>query len=265
MSALPEGVRINASIDSRQEFVVNVMPQSDGKGFHPSFLVIYEDRDNFSAESAEELIRYYRKVRSQDSLGILVKSNHHLVLWDAKDRKAERGTVLQERHFSPEWKTFRDEERVFIDRLIRIATKARIQVWVNEGMDWMSGKWRLMTPPFDLDVRGDAKVIERSLVEIRDELSKVFSEARKAGRIPGIDPNSHGEAHGNADFGMRDGWTRLDRYPLKVEIKAQVEGSEDLLEYRYEKTKPESSWKLREAWRVKADGKRTRLALPRSN
>jgi len=37
-----------------------------------------------------------------------------------------------------------------------------------------------------------------------------------------------------------------------------------LLEYRYEKATSDSSWKLREAWRVTGDGKRTRLALPRA-
>jgi len=260
MSTVPDGVRIKASIDSRQEFVVNVMPQSDGKCFHPSFLVINEESDNFSTQRIEDLIKYYHKVRSEDSVGILVVSNHYLVQWDAKDRKAARGTVLQERHFSPEWKSYREAERALIDKLIQAAIKTRIQLWINEEMNRVSGKWELMTPPFDLEVRGDAKAIEKRIAEIRPELTKVFKEDKEAGKLPGLNAKAHGEA----DFRMRGGWLSVDHYPLRIEVRVQVEGSVDLLEYRYEKATSDSSWKLREAWRVTGDGKRTRLALPRA-
>ncbi len=260
VTRIPEGSRVVTTFDTSGEFIAHVMPLSDGQSFHPSFLVFNEDSDNFSAESSEELIRYYRKIASKGNKRILLMSNHYLILWNATDRRMARGTVLQERHFSPEWKPFREEERVFIDRFIRIAAKERIEVWINEGMNWTNGTWRLMTPPFQVDVIGDVKSIRKKTAEIEAELNKVFSEALRTGKIPGVDPQSHGMA----DVFLPDGWQNLDSYPQKAEIRVKVEGSVDLLEYHYEKPALKSPWELKDAWRVHGAGIRTRLAVPKS-
>ncbi len=259
ITKLPEGMNVTAVFDVKEEFLVHMMPRSDGRAFHPVFMQINADRANFSTSNVEELIRHHLQVKPKDSRGILVKSNHHLVAWDAQDRKSAQGTELQERHFSPEWKTYRDEERVLLGRLIRAASNQRVKVWINQEMGWIEGKWRLMTPPFDLEVRGDAESFRKKKAEINSYLDRHFSDAKKAGKLLGIHPDSRWKA----DVRLPGGWESLNRYPLVVDLMVQVEGSDDLLEYRYVQAAHGASWQLQSAWRVHEEGKRTRLALPK--
>jgi len=256
MIHIPAGTRVVAHFHLGNEFIVDMMPLSDGQAFHPCFSVFNEKRDNFSSERSEALIRYYRKTKSKSQKRILLKSNHYLVLWNAADRRIARGTVLQERHFSPDWKSYREEERLLIDRLIQIAAKERIEVWINEGMNLTNGTWRLMTPPFQFDLRGDSKLIRKKAVEIEHELNTMFRLALKSGKIPGVDP----QAHGIVDVFLPGGWQNLETYPQKAQIRVQIEGSEDLLEYHYEQTSFNKPWALKEAWRVAGSGVRTRLS-----
>ncbi len=257
ITLIPEGGRVVATFDTSKEFFVDVMPLSGGRSFHPSFLVVNEASDNFSTESIHKLMNYYRKSAYIGNKRILLKSNHHLVLWNAIDRKLARGTVLQERHFSPEWKAYREEELVLIDQFIRTATKERVEVWINEGMNVANGPWRLMTPPVQFEVRGDAKALSKKASEIEAELNPVFNEARRAGKIPGLLP----EVHGTADVILPRGWQNLESYPQKAEIRVNLEEGEDLLEYHYEKETSTSSWSLKHAWRVHGEGQRTRLKV----
>jgi hypothetical protein len=258
MTEIPKGSKVVTGFDFDCEFVVNVMPLSDGETFHPSFLVVNEATENFSSESVRSLVSYYRKSGQSSKKRLLLKSNHYLVLWDAKDRRLAEGTVLQDRHFSPDWKEYREAERVLIEQLIRTAVKEQIEVWINESMDVVSGMWRLMTPPVLFEVRGDAQAIGKIASQIEAELSPLFFAACRAGKLPGVPLHSRGEA----DVVLPAGWRDIERYPQRAEVRVKVDGSEDLLEYRYEKRAPGSIWELKEAWRVIGKGRRERLRVP---
>jgi len=235
------------------------MPLSDGRSFHPSFQVTHKTGGNFSTENYDKLIRYYNKSAFSRDQRILLKSNHHLVLWNATDRKMARGTVLQDRHFSPEWKSYRDAERIFIEEFVQKAKLAKIEVWINEGMNVANGRWRLMTPPINVEVLSDSTAISRRGAEIEAELNTIFHKARRAGMMPGMHPS----ARGAADVILLGKSGNLDEYPQKAKVSVQLEDSKDLLEYHYENTTPAASWNLKHAWRVHGEGQRTRLKGPK--
>lgn len=259
LAKIPRGVVIKAYFDPQHEFMVNMIPLHSRPQFQPSFSLANEPIGSFSSERPESLIAYYKNTSATSEKRILLKSDHYLVLWDARDRKVARGTDLQQWHFSPDWDSYRQKERVLIDQFIRVATKERIEVWINEKMDLTKGRWRLMTPPFDLNVHGDTKALERKVSEIEEGIKSVFYEALKSGYLPGVDPQQRGVA----DVLLPDGMENVDKFPRRAVMKVTAAQSEKLFELHYVQTAPASAWILKSAWRVHGDGKRTRLTVPK--